>query len=85
MKLDPTFEGFIDTFTDGVATGWALDRRLPNDPIDIDLFVDGEYTASIHADLPRPDLFAISPASQQKGFRFDISPHVAGHFLPEIP
>jgi SAM-dependent methyltransferase len=84
MKLEPTYEGFIDTFIDGVAAGWALDRRQLEDPVEIDLFVDGEYVASAVADLPRPDLFAVSPVSQHKGFQFDVRPYIADYFLPRI-
>ncbi|HVH81363.1 MAG TPA: class I SAM-dependent methyltransferase [Stellaceae bacterium] len=84
MKLESSFEGFVDAFTDGIATGWVLDRRDPEGAIDIDLFVDGEYAASVTADLPRPDLYVVSPVSQQKGFRLDVSPHIADRLLPRI-
>jgi SAM-dependent methyltransferase len=84
MKLEPSFEGFVDTYTDGVVAGWALDRREPGESIEVDLYIDGEYAGSASADLPRPDLFAVSPASQNKGFRFDVKPLIADCFLPRI-
>jgi hypothetical protein len=85
MNLEPSFEGFVDTFNDGVVAGWALDQRQPGESIEVDLYIDGEYAGSAAADLPRPDLFAISPASQKKGFRFDVKPLIADCFLPDRP
>src|SRR5580704_7043190 len=84
MKLESTFDGFVDNFVDGVATGWVLDRRSPNEPINIDLFIDGEYEVSAAADLSRPDLYAMSPVSQNKGFHLDVKPYTADRFLPRI-
>jgi SAM-dependent methyltransferase len=84
MRLASTFEGCIDTFIGGEVAGWALDRRQPGDSIDIDLYVDGEYATSTHAEMPRPDLAMVSPASQRKGFRFDVKPYVADRLLPRI-
>src|SRR5277367_4765757 len=84
LKLEPSFEGFVDTFNDGVVAGWALDQRQPGESIEVDLYIDGEYAGSAAADLPRPDLFAISPASQKKGFRFNVKPLIADCFLPRI-
>jgi SAM-dependent methyltransferase len=84
VKLNSTFVGTIDVFEDNMISGWALDRQNLADSVGVDLYVDGRRVATFTADLPRPDLAAISPVSPRKGFRFDVTPFVQDHLMPQI-
>jgi SAM-dependent methyltransferase len=84
MRLDTIFLGSIDRYEDGVAMGWALDRRCPGEAISVDLYVDGERLASTPANLPRPDLNRVSPVSRNKGFNVPIHRYVGNSLFPRI-
>lgn len=51
-----TIFGAIDRIYDHRVTGWAWDRRLPNEPIEVEITVDGVAVAHGKADRLREDL-----------------------------
>jgi SAM-dependent methyltransferase len=84
MQMEPRFEGAVDSFEGGVAFGWALDRRAPEHPTGVDLYIDGEFISSVVADRDRADLAVVSPISQKKGFLFDIKPFSQDRLFPRV-
>ncbi|HEX5069599.1 MAG TPA: glycosyltransferase [Vicinamibacterales bacterium] len=49
-------EGHLDRIDGGSITGWAWDSDRPNEPVRVDLHVDGKLHRSVLADALRPDL-----------------------------
>lgn len=49
-------EGVIESIADGEIRGWAIDRRAPDRPPTLELFVDGHFAGAVIPDRPRPDL-----------------------------
>lgn len=63
-------EGYLDSVEGGhgtvTVTGWALDRDVPNDPIQIHIYMDGKpgesgicVATGIMADQPSPDVASV--------------------------
>jgi hypothetical protein len=50
------FDGELELVEQNTIRGWAIDRNLPDEPIEVDIFVDEEIVSVIPADEPRPDL-----------------------------
>lgn len=70
--------GVIDGIdTDGNATGWAVVPSRAPASIDVDIFVDdpagaGTPIATVHADVPRPDVNTATGLDGDHGFSFRI-------------
>ena len=71
----------IDSFTDGVATGWAHDPRFINQPARFYVVVDGEQSNEVICDGIRPDVVAIGLSTTVVGYSFRL-PH---RFLDGAP
>ena len=50
--------GFVDAMDTDRIWGWAWDATLPDEPIDVDLYVDGRLARSVRADQLGADLLA---------------------------
>jgi GT2 family glycosyltransferase len=50
------YRGHLDALHDFVADGWAIDFQSPDQPVTVELLVDGIAVAETLADRPRPDL-----------------------------
>ena len=59
--------GNVDTVTPGagsvMASGWALDKDVPAQTVQVHLYVDGVWRTSIPADDPRADIAAAFPGA----------------------
>jgi len=76
------FEGRVDRIENGWVLGWAWHTEMPNAPIEIDVYLDGDKVATAKAALYRPDLERAGKGDGRHGFevalpqRFrDGSPH----------
>jgi hypothetical protein len=56
MSSGGEFEGCVDRVEDGWVLGWAWEPRKPNEPIDIQVLIDGTPAVRSRAGLYRPDL-----------------------------
>jgi glycosyltransferase involved in cell wall biosynthesis/SAM-dependent methyltransferase len=79
----PGYEGYVDTVDNGLIFGWAWHSAHPDEPISVDLYVDGEQEASIVAGLYRADLAVAGKGSGMHAFEIrlpdqfrDGDPHV---------
>ena len=69
------FLGYVDSFNEGVARGWAVDTRSPTVPTRLHVLVDGQEVAQVGCDQLREDVqAAIGHPSGQLGFSFDLPP-----------
>lgn len=53
---DHTIQGFIERIEPQRVSGWAWDRRAPEDVLDIEILLDGKILATTRADRFREDL-----------------------------
>ena len=52
------FEGYVDRIENGCVFGWAWHSEIPNGPIEVDIYLDGERKANAVANMYRADLEA---------------------------
>lgn len=72
VAFPPYFEGWGEATPHSIA-GWAVDRRHPSQPVELQLFIDDQFVATSFATLPRPDIVAAGKAADEKhGFSFEI-------------
>lgn len=62
------YQGRLDPVAAGAITGWVRNIRKPDEPVVVDLEVDGERVASAVADILRPDLVAVGLGPGHCGF-----------------
>jgi len=75
MRQPPRFIGYFDSFADGVARGWAFDRRSPTSPVKLHVLIDQQEVGTIVCDELREDVQqALGHASGKLGFSFQVPP-----------
>jgi GT2 family glycosyltransferase len=52
----PVLVGYLDAFTEGVASGWAYDEGDPLRPVVLHVILDGQEVATVRCDQPREDV-----------------------------
>jgi hypothetical protein len=80
VAFRPSYRGGFDHADARYVAGWVVDRRDAGRPVEVQLYVDGEFVAGIRAVEPRPDVAAAGRAPHERvgfAFRFD-SPLQAG-------
>ena len=69
------FLGYVDSFHDGIARGWAVDTRRPDVPTQLHVLIDRQEVAQVSCDQMREDVqAAIGHPSGRLGFSFDLPP-----------
>lgn len=53
--LPPNFHGWGEATSDGIA-GWAVNSASPSERVTVQLFIDGQFKATMEANLSRPDV-----------------------------
>ncbi len=61
-------EGHIDSASHMMLRGWAWDPKRPDDPVSLDLLVDGQFEQHIYCADPRPDLQLHGKGNGRHGF-----------------
>lgn len=56
-EVGPLYEGYLDTATCRSINGWAWDQVDPNGSVNVDVFRDGTWVATMPANVYRQDLF----------------------------
>ncbi|MFI7858045.1 CDP-glycerol glycerophosphotransferase family protein [Pseudomonas promysalinigenes] len=72
MPVKDKIIGFLDSYQDGHAHGWALNTDMPEAAIEIEILRDDKVIASGKTGQPRPDLEKINPAIKNQGFTIKI-------------
>jgi hypothetical protein len=71
ITFNPFFRGALDEATPQHVYGWAVDEAAPARRVEVQLYIDGRFTAATTADLPRPDVLAAGRAEDElHGFSF---------------
>ena len=71
LTFNPFFRGALDEATPQHVYGWAVDDSSPARTVEVQLYIDGQFTAATKADLPRPDVLAAGRAEDElHGFSF---------------
>ncbi|MFM8394230.1 MAG: hypothetical protein ACKOB4_09950 [Acidobacteriota bacterium] len=74
-NFHPLLRGAVDLTTPERVSGWAFDPESPLEPLEVQLFIDGQFYAALRADQPRPDLVQAGAAPDpHHGFSFTIAP-----------
>ena len=69
----PYFHGFGEATPDSIA-GWAVNNRAPWERVEVQLFIDGRFSASGVANLSRPDVSSAGWARDEwHGYNFPVS------------
>ena len=75
------FDGALEHADGRGARGWVLDRERPGGPVEVQLFENGRFVASVMADEPRPDdaeAGAPSGTGARRGFTFTFESPLDG-------
>lgn len=85
-----TYLASIDTLEGGHVFGWCINTNKPQQPVALELYIDGEYICSMIADVTRPDLKEFEGSDGQIGFShaipakyFDAQEHCITLFISD--
>ena len=74
-NFNPLIRGAIDEATQQRVSGWAHDPLLPMEPLEVQLFIDDQFAASVRANDHRDDLVNAGAAKLPfHGYHFDLTP-----------
>ena len=62
----------VNTSRYNALSGWAYDPRYPDDPVQVDLYVDGTLAWSVSASRYRPDVGAALSVDPYRGFSITL-------------
>ena len=63
-----SFKGEVEQADSRVVRGWVSDDSYPGAPVEVQLFVDGQFVVAAVADEPRPD----AVGNARRGFVFEF-------------
>src|SRR5262245_15369620 len=71
--FSPQLRGAIDVADQTRVAGWVNDSRSPEKSLEVQLFIDGRFVATVLADLPRDDLVKAGVTTRPNhGFNFEV-------------
>ena len=78
-NFNPQLRGAVDVADQTRVAGWAYDPQTPEEGIEVQLFIDGQFAAARRADERREDLVQAHAAENPAhGFSFAVAPlHLA--------
>lgn len=69
----PYYRGWGEVTAHRTVAGWAVNERLPEERVEVQLYIDGRFVAGGVANLPRPDVVAAGRARDERcGYSFDL-------------
>ncbi len=85
------YRGYFDRFENGHAQGWVMDVAVPDEPVELSVFIDNEEVTRLLADDSREDVRAIlQHPTGRVGFSYDVPdayldgvPHRISFRLPD--
>ena len=79
VTFNPYFRGALDRADAFEVSGWAVDDSDPDARVEVQLYLDGRFTAAGVADHPRPDVRDAGRARDERhGFSFETPPLAPG-------
>lgn len=77
--FSPHFRGWSDVADAQRVAGWAVNEAAPNEPVEVQVYIDGRFTGDALANHWRPDVFAAGRSQTELcGFQFETPPLAAG-------
>lgn len=71
----PYFSGWVDDANQRWVRGWVINKAMPAEPVEAQLYIDGRFVQSQPAAQARPDIVASHLAeNEQHGFFFSTPP-----------
>ncbi|HEX6046189.1 MAG TPA: M36 family metallopeptidase [Pyrinomonadaceae bacterium] len=70
--LPPIYEGFVDGADCNQIWGWAWDQNRPNTAINVDIYANGAFVATVAANLFRQDLLNAGKGNGFHAFVFNV-------------
>ena len=64
--------GYCDIVTAASVQGWAYDPTTPDEPLVMQVLIDGNHVCSVKCDLVRHDVMAAGYSSRKVGFYISI-------------
>lgn len=71
-----TLRGCIEGIAQGIVFGWAVHRSRPQEPLRLDVIVDGRNIGQTETSIVRPSIECSAPSGYLCGFQFDLRPHI---------
>jgi len=68
-----TFEGWVDSWHEGLIRGWVLDPAHPSREVTVEVLIDGALMATAIAGLERPDIVAAGRKTGRCGFSIPVT------------
>jgi hypothetical protein len=79
MAFTPHFRGWSDVADARRIAGWAVNEAAPDEPVEVQVYIDGRFAGNRLANLSRPDVVAAGRSRTELcGFEFDAPPLAAG-------
>jgi hypothetical protein len=73
VTFERGFDGALEHVDGRGARGWAADLERPGEPVEVQLFLNGEFVASATATEPQPDdASSISRGNKRRSFVFEF-------------
>lgn len=77
QKPKKSLFGVVEGISKGVVFGWAMDRKNPGQPLNLEFLADGAILATSKTFLSRSNVPGASPANGHCcGFSFDLKPYL---------
>ena len=80
----PLYQGYHDGAGCNTIAGWAWNQNDPNNPINVDIYVDGSFHARVPAIQYRPDLVAAGIGNGFHGFSYTVPASLKNNVLHSI-
>ncbi|NJL71713.1 MAG: glycosyltransferase [Candidatus Competibacteraceae bacterium] len=74
--IRPSYNGFVELVSASVILGWAWDEVRPDSHVDVEIFVDRQYLATVPANLFRRDLADARMGDGTKAFNYAVPPDI---------
>lgn len=73
----PSFRGTIDVTNSKQIAGWVVNSQSPENPVEVQIYIDGKFVAHIFANFPREDVQAAGFAPNIfHGFVYSVPPEL---------
>ena len=67
---------YLDVFTEHGLSGWVVDVTRPDQPVEVDLYLNSEFIERRIASLNRQDVASAGHGGPRCGFSFPVPPHL---------
>ncbi|MCA1558473.1 MAG: hypothetical protein LC731_08040 [Acidobacteria bacterium] len=74
-SFSPHFRGWSDVADARRVAGWAFNEAAPNEPVEVQVYIDGRFAGNALANRPRPDVLKAGRSTTELcGFELETPP-----------